>query len=270
MSEDRIINLYIKYANNPDKYEHDYNDQIDNLLNNLNLELQKLEFKDLVELYLKYSNIYYVLNCDSMNKILDIIYDNVMSKFKSVSLMKIIDLYTIVFNSTIKVDESIEACKSRIHARISILNDEVELEHLVKSQAKGSPEKFINNYKNESVIFQKELSYYQKSFDFQDKLQQAFITYLDENLDKINEQQNSNLLSTINRRIEDNSREILKRNDLLSNKTLLDVRRRFRDDTSLYEIRESLDTTTLRNNNYVYENYKEILLEQKDKDYKKR
>lgn len=260
MNEKRIINLYLKYVDKKDEYNKDFNNDFDVLCLELNNYLDNLELKKLIELYTEYASIYNIRTFSNIDNFLDVLYEKIISKFKNVSLMKILDLYVNVFNSTLKIDENYKACKNTINARERNLNSEMELENLIKCQSK-SRETFISEYKKENLSFKKELLYYQRSFEKNDKLQDAFLIYLESNFKEINEQERGNLLSTINRRIETNSKEILNRNNLLSNKSLLDIRRRFKDNTSLAEIKSSLDTSDLRNSNYIYESYRELLLE---------
>ena len=70
-------------------------------------------------------------------------------------------------------------------------------------------------------------------------------------------------LIKINEIIENNSLEIVKRNEMRKNKRVIDIQSKMRD-ISTFEIFSMLDTTTLKNKNYVYGSFQAALIKQKN------
>ena len=119
-------------------------------------------------------------------------------------------------------------------------------------------EKEINYYVNNGI-------YLDKSFHNMDLLLSNVFNYINEKISKLDLDSKKELLMHINNIILDNSLEIIKRNELRRNKKFIDIRSKMID-KSTYEIFNMLDTTKLKNMNYVYSNFQSIL---NDKSIKK-
>ena len=122
-------------------------------------------------------------------------------------------------------------------------------------------EAFLKEYMLELESYVKHEKVLERAFSNLDKLQNGILIYVETKLKSLTEEEKMQLLETLNSRIEANSKEIVKRKKLGNNRLKLDLQSRF-EDISIYELIDSLNITSLRNKNYVYESFRSAIMEQ--------
>ena len=241
-------------------------DYSSNQNNNLNNYIEGLDLNGLVNFYLKCSNhLFFQKYNTAMDDILILIYNQIMNKLKETSLLDIIEVYFNIFNESLYIEDSIEANQNIINVRRYNLNDDFFLEYESKRHNISRLE-FIENYQKGLEYYEEDSLYLKSVFGYLDKLQNAILEYLDTIISKLSEEERHIYLIKINEIIEDNSLEIIRRNEIRKNRKAVDIESKMRE-ISTFEIFSMLDTTTLKNKNYIYGNFQAAL---KKKAYNKK
>lgn len=253
-----LINLYLKFLDKKEEYEKVYHKPF-NVLEELQNNLSSLSLNELIELYQKYATNINIQREKTPIEIFDLLYQIIIIQLNEVSLMKEIDLYADFFNKILDFEETINTYQNIVSAKSFYANDEYYIERQI-SKEKLSKEELLKQKRGELEYYIQILTTLEKSYNILDKLQDAILVNIESRIDRSKEDENSHLLETINNRIEKNSKEILRRKELQANKKALSIQSRF-NNTSMYEILSGLEVTSLKNKNYVYESYKETLME---------
>ena len=232
-------------------YDENFN-EIESYLNNLNLN-------DLINLYLKCATPLYIQNYENISKILNLVFDNIMNKLDTVSLIDIINLYSNIFVETMSLEDSIQSNQNIINVREFNLTDDFFLEYESKKKDQ-TKEEYIKDYFKSLENYRKSLAHFNKCFQYLDKLQKSVLSYIDSALKTISNEENEVLLREINKKIEETSDEILRRYQLSRNKKAIDIESRMKE-TPSFEIFNMLDTIALSRKDYVYSNYQAALME---------
>ncbi|MBQ8892478.1 MAG: hypothetical protein IJ068_06430 [Bacilli bacterium] len=239
-----------------------YNGEENNVLNTY---IEGLDLNGLVNFYLKCSNhLLFQKYSNSMNDILTSIYNKIMKKLPETSLLEVMDVYFNIFTESLYVEDSIEANQNIINVRNYNLNDDFFIEYESKRR-KMSKDEFIENYSKSMEYYEEDKLYLKSVFDYLDKLQLNVLEYLNKMLHNLTDTERHLYLIKINEIIEDNSLEIIKRNEIRKNKRIIDIQSKMRD-ISTIEVFNMLDTTSLKNKIYIYSSFQAVL---KDKENKK-
>ena len=260
MKDKKLIELYVKYVDKKEKYKLDFNQEFDTLINQIENTLTNAELRDLIDLYIEYTNFYNLNKCQELVGISDMIYNFIVSKLNTVSVMKLIDLYTVIYNVTLRANELVCDDENRLLSRQITLENEFDLNQVIKSQTRYSREEFITNYRKENFIFEKNLVIDKESYELLDKLQDAFLVHIDTRLNKTTKEEEEQLLATINKRIEEKSNEKIRRNRILANRKQQIKLYGSLQDKNSHQVYENLSTSELKNSIDVYINYKNNLL----------
>jgi len=250
-----LINSYLRYVSKKEEDEKDYNKDFKTLEDAVIDNLNSLTFKGLVELYIKYTDLEYVKTYENLNSFIDLIYQNIINKLGSISLVKTIDIYADVFLTEIKLDEDMRPHKDIVVYRTpSLLDDNyVQGEAIRKQLSKDDylerQREFINYHKIE-------VEKYETSIKYIDKLQTSLVTYIEASLIKLSEIDKNELEIAIGTRIINNSLEIIKMKELLKDKGALDSRSKM-NEIHVSNIRLGLieEIRNLENKEWVYKNY---------------
>lgn len=260
MKDKKLIELYVKYVDKKEKYKLDFNQEFDTLINQIENTLTNAELRDLIDLYIEYTNFYNLNKCQELVGISDMIYNFIVSKLNTVSVMKLIDLYTVIYNVTLRANELVCDDENRLLSRQITLENEFDLNQVIKSQTRYSREEFITNYRKENFIFEKNLVIDKESYELLDKLQDAFLVHIDTRLNETTKEEEEQLLATINKRIEEKSNEKIRRNRILANRKQQIKLYGSLQDKNSHQVYENLSTSELKNSIDVYINYKNNLL----------
>ncbi len=251
-----LIDLYLEYYNNREKYEKVYKRSFNDLLKEIETELSILSLKELVDTYIKYSRVNYLKN-SYLNSLLNLIFENIQLKIKDGNPIEIIDMHADLFSSMLSIEDNIESYKNIIQVRTYNLTDPFFISNKTD---KNNQENFIQEYKKEIEAFKETLNISQSSFNYLDKLYNLFMEYLDNILVSLKEDESNSLIRDINKRIELYFSRIDYQKNLLNNKTALELEIRLRGLNS-YDIAETFNYDKLKNKLEVYETYRNKLLE---------
>lgn len=255
-----LIDNYFKYVNSKEDYQKKYSDSFETIIKNIKDLLVNLSLGDLIELYLRYVTNLSIFKNDNQEFIFNLLYETIVNKLNTVSLMKVFDLYGNIFISSLDLEEHIESNQNIINVRNYNLQDEYYIER--QTTKKGTTkEAFLKEYMLELESYINHEKVLERAFSNLDKLQNAILIYVETKLKSLTEEEKMQLLETLNSRIEANSKEIVKRKKLGNNRLKLDLQSRF-EDISIYELIDSLNITSLRNKNYVYESFRSAIMEQ--------
>ena len=255
-----LIDNYFKYVNSKEDYQKKYSDSFENLIKNIKDLLVNLSLGDLIELYLRYVTNLSIFKNNNQEFIFNLLYETIVNKLNTVSLMKVFDLYGNIFISSLDLEEHIESNQNIINARNYNLQDEYYIERQTIKK-RTTKEAFLKEYMLELESYVKHEKVLERAFSNLDKLQNAILIYVETKLKSSTEEEKMQLLETLNSRIEANSEEIVKRKKLGNNKLALNLQSRF-NEISIYELIDSLNITSLRNKNYVYESFRSAIMEQ--------
>lgn len=255
-----LIDNYFKYVNSKEDYQKKYSDSFENLIKNIKDLLVNLSLGDLIELYLRYVTNLSIFKNNNQEFIFNLLYETIVNKLNTVSLMKVFDLYGNIFISSLDLEEHIESNQNIINARNYNLQDEYYIERQITKKS-TTKEAFLKEYMLELESYVKHEKVLERAFSNLDKLQNGILIYVETKLKSLTEEEKMQLLETLNSRIEANSEEIVKRKKLGNNKLALNLQSRF-NEISIYELKSSLDTTSFKNKNYVYESFRSAIMEQ--------
>lgn len=233
-----------------DNYNEDIDNELENYLSNLSLQ-------EIISLYIKFSNPVYLSNKKNMFKSLNLMYANVAKKMNSVSLFNLIDLYTNIYLEILYFEDSIEGLKNIINARNGNLEDDFIVEYEAKRQ-NISKDEFIKRYTESINKISVNLINLNETFKYLDSLQKGIQSYINNEIDNLSIEESKLLFKQINDKIEENSQEILKRNDLRRNKKAADIQARILE-TPTFDIFNLFDTTSLKNELNIYKKYQVII-----------
>lgn len=233
-----------------DNYNEDIDNELENYLSNLSLQ-------EIISLYIKFSNPVYLSNKKNMFKSLNLMYSNVAKKMNSVSLFNLIDLYTNIYLEILYFEDSIEGLKNIINARNGNLEDDFIVEYEAKRQ-NISKDEFIKRYTESINKISVNLINLNETFKYLDSLQKGIQSYINNEIDNLSIEESKLLFKQINDKIEENSQEILKRNDLRRNKKAADIQARILE-TPTFDIFNLFDTTSLKNELNIYKKYQVII-----------
>ena len=216
-----------------------------------------LDLNGLVTFYLKCSNHLYFQRYDSIDSILELIYQKIVDKIGDLSLLDTMEVYLKIFNESLAIEDSIEASQNIISVRKYNLKDNFFIKY-ESERKKMSEQQFIENYHKGLDYYENDLLILKNVFSYLDKLQNYLLELLDNKIETLSEEERIAYLIKINNIIEENSIEIIKRNEIKKNRRAVDIQSRM-NEISTFEIFSMLDTTNLKNKNYVYMNFQEAL-----------
>ena len=236
-----------------------YNEGLNNDLESI---IDTIPLNDIVDIYIKYTNPVYIQNKKNISKSLNLICNKILLKLESVSLEELIDLYINVFIEEIFIEDSIDGYKNILKVRNCNLKDEFFIEFESKKQNIGRDE-FLNKYIKSLDFYNESLEYHNESFHFLDTLQKGILSFINEKINNCLNDELLVILRNINNKIEFNSNEIIKRNELRKNKKAIDIQRRI-SETPTIEIFCMLDTTNLKHKNYIYNSLQASIMDKLD------
>lgn len=214
MKEKKIIELYLRYLDNKDDYQKDFNESFNNLENTLKMYLEQLDIKDLIILYFEYATLDKFRANKNIEKLFELIYNVIFSKINELSLMKLVDLISVVVmdcydQSTIYYVEN----KNRVNVRKNnLMSASFFTNELKNSEVKKE------EYIKELNIFSEIVSIYEERIlKVLNILLDDIILYTEIKLNVIKPEELDFVLITINSRIEKNSNIILKDKEYLDN-----------------------------------------------------
>lgn len=236
---------------------------IDDYNNDVSLELEtkvdELSLRDIIKLYLRYSNPAYLTHKKNISKSLNLFYKKIISLLNSCSLSDLMDFYNDIFLDKLYFEDSIEGLKNIINVRNDNLKDDFFIE-FESSKTILSKEDFIKKYIDDINNVQKNLNIHNETLKYIDSLQKNMFNCINEKMNNLESNEAKELLLQINKKIEEDSEEIIKRNNLRKNKKAVDIQNRISDNPT-FGIFSLFDTTSLKNEVYVYKGYQATVLD---------
>lgn len=225
--------------------------------------IDKTDVDDLIEMYLGYSSSIYFIKYPYIAKILNIMGNQIIKKLDSISLLKVIELYSDIYLKTLETTERLERHRNFVKAR---LYDEEKMEKfngLISEESKNIQERYISSVKNP----QKDLQCIEESFNFIDKLNTEMFNYLDNRLHTLLSNERDEVLAYLNYKIEENTREINKREEILQDDEKISIISKYGGTgISKFQIRLNLDPTELKiKNEDIYKSLRAIVLDNTNK-----
>lgn len=239
---------------------------IENLLNECNSlnEKQKsildnYSLKDLFDLYITYAKPKYFKNHKNMKDILNYISSYIINNFSKNDFLENMNLYSKILVELINIEDIIKATNNIINIRTQNLKDDFFLEFEAKTYNLKKAE-YIKKYEKELNDFKIDFIYYKEIANLLDNLQKELFNYINNYIEQLDDEDKKIFLQKINAQIEDNYIEIVRRMELKQDKKRLNIESRFKD-ISVSELLNSLNTTYLDQQNYVYINFQNVIKE---------
>ena len=219
--------------------------------------LDSYSINDLVNLYITYSRTKYFIENDNMEEILKYISTYIVKNLSKLSFLEIMDLHSKMMLETIDVEKMMKSNKNIVNIRTSNLEDDFFLEMEAKT-FNMDKDSFERKYRDEINYFKKNDGIYETIYKLLDKFQKDIFIYLNNYANELSVTDRNELLIEINKTIEKNSSEIIKRIEFRQDKKKIEIHSKFRD-LPMAEIYEKLDPTFLEQQNYVYLNFQSVL-----------
>ena len=256
-----LFKKYFQYVDKNEEYEKKYKASFSGLVNEIQEVLKTKSLKDLINLFKDLLRIQNIQQLNGDTNLFDILYVEIMNKLDTVSIMKLIDLYIDISKDTLISEDNLNSSQNVINVTVEKLNDEFILEY--EASKKGvSKEKIIESYQN------KLLDYRQYNLNFAQihliigELKQKIFAYINEQIPNIDQDLQQKLIYTLRSRIEDNSKKIIEKNILRSDKDLLKIKSRFEYKNPYQIYHELLDSTEdLKRKNFIYELFEKNLVD---------
>ena len=239
---------------------------IDSLLNesknnNQKSALDNYSIKELIDLYITYARPKYFIEHNNMRDILEYISLYVINNLLKNSFVDNLDLYTKLMMEIHNLEDMIESTNNIIRIRDYNLQDDFFLEMQSKT-FKLDKEIYIEKYQEELYNFKNYNALYKQILTLLDNFQKNMLLSLNNYIDTLPNEEKNNLLIDINKKIEENSLEINNRIELRQDRKKLELQSRFKD-ISVSELFDSLDTTYLKEQNYVFNQFQGVLKDNK-------
>lgn len=232
-------------------------------LNELALELNALPLKELIEIYLGYTNSVYFMRYENISKSLNLIKEKIMNKLNSISIIELIDLYADIYIKTLELTERVEKNKMFINIRESNIKDE----NFVTGEAlrrKVSKEKFLSEYVSAVKNPQKDLECMNESLMFIDELQSSISNYIEVYLNNLSSDKEI-IIQELDKRIDSNEKEIQTRNEILHDQNKLNIISKSIG-SSIFQTCIMLNPKELETrNDDVYKSFRSIIKDNKNK-----
>ena len=225
--------------------------------NNQKSALDNYSINDLMELYITYARPKYFREHGNMGDILKYISSYIIDNMTKNYFLNNLDLYAKLMIELIKLENMIESTDNIIRIRNYNLQDEFFLGFEANTY-KTDKDTFKDNYQKELDHIIDNNNLYKQILQLMDTFQKDMLLKLNDYIDTLSDIEKDNLSLDINKKIDENSLEIIKRIELKQDKKRLELHSRFKD-ISISELLDSLDITYLKEQNYVYSNFHELL-----------
>ena len=257
-----LIELYLRYSNNPREYGKTYKRSFTELLKEIELAISILPLKELIKIYLFYSKPN-KLKDNYMNNLLILIYEAIENRLKNFKTIDLIDNYAELFDSILTLSDSIQSYQNIINVRTYNLNDD----YYVESQAmksRKSVEEFKQDYQREIDSFQDILNSSNSSYNYLNKLEESINNYLNNLICNLNKEENNELIMELNKRIEIYSQKLIYQKKILTNKKALEIEMRL-NNINASNIQDKFSYDNLKNKLIIYEDYQSKLISKSKK-----
>jgi len=255
-----MLNLYIKNLYKKDLYEKEKGKTFLEFENELKERLTNLNSKELIDLYINYSRVsFMMINPTPIEALLEIIYNVLESSLNRLSISDLIDLITIVSNQILRVNSNINSNTNIINARTSNLKNDFFITNESRNK-KISKEKFISNYENEIQAYISNLEFCHASFYFLNRISTLLDSKIVEKIDNLTDIEKDNLLIVLNSKIEEFSNLILRVDELFNNKVAREIEFKLGVD-ALLDLVNSSNFENLKNSLELYNKYTSLITE---------
>lgn len=253
-----MLNLYIKYFEKKDLYEKEKAKSFQEFENELKERLNNLTSKELIDLYINYSRVsFMMINPKPIEALLEIIYNVLESSLNRLSIPELIDLITVVSNQILRVNSNINSNTNIINARTSNLKNDFFITNEARNK-NISKEKFISNYENEIQGYISNLEFCHASFYFLNKISSLLDSKIVEKIDNLNDLEKDNLLVILNYKIEEISNLILRVDELCNNRVARELEFKLGVET-LLDLVNTSNFENLKNNLELYNKYTSLI-----------
>ena len=212
-----------------------YNDD-ETILPEIVASFEKMDADELISIYLGYSSSVYFIRYNNISKVLELISNKIVQKLDSISLIKVIEIYSDIYLKTLDATERLERNSN-----------------VIKS----------NHYTIGNRNPQLDLFYLKMAFKYIDKLHTMIFNYLDSKLKMIDSIEKDEIISYLNQKITENEEEIRKREEILHDEDKINLLTKYgRYGNSRFEVCFNIDPTDIKiKNEDVYKSLRAIALD---------
>ena len=235
---------------------------INNIFNSSNNSfvstLDTYSIDQLVNLYIEYSHVKYFKEHDNMEEILNYISSYIIKNLPNLTFLEIGDIYSKIAVREKDIKESIESNKNIINSILFESGHKNILE--ANAKAKSMDVETYKEKRNQDLkigeIFEEE---WEPIYMLLNTFKMDILSYMNVVVCSVSDDEKELLLQEINETIENNSIKIKKGAELRQDRKKLEIQSRFMDLNEMKKLYDSMNTTSLEQQNYIYLNFKSVL-----------
>ena len=235
---------------------------INNIFNSSNNSfvstLDTYSIDQLVNLYIEYSHVKYFKEHDNMEEILNYISSYIIKNLPNLTFLEIGDIYSKIAVREKDIKESIESNKNIINSILFESGHKNILE--ANAKAKSMDVETYKEKRNQDLkigeIFEEE---WEPIYMLLNTFKMDILSYMNVFVCSVSDDEKELLLQEINETIENNSIKIKKGAELRQDRKKLEIQSRFMDLNEMKKLYDSMNTTSLEQQNYIYLNFKSVL-----------
>lgn len=235
---------------------------INNIFNSSNNSfvstLDTYSIDQLVNLYIEYSHAKYFKEHDNMEEILNYISSYILKNLPNLTFLEIGDIYSNIALKEKDIKESIESNKNIIN---SILFESCHKNILeANAKAKSMDVETYKNKRNQDLkVCEQFEEEWKPIYSLLNTFKMDIISYMNVFVCSVSDADKVSLMREINETIESNSVKIKKGAELRQDRKKLEIQSRFMDLDEMKKLYDSMNTTSLEQQNYIYLNFKSVL-----------
>lgn len=234
------------------------NNILNNSSNSFASTLDTYSIDQLVNLYIEYSHVKYFKEHDNMEEILNYISSYIIKNLPNLTFLEIGDIYSNIAVREKDIKESIESNKNIINSILFESGHKNILE--ANAKAKSMDVETYKEKRNQDLkigeIFEEE---WEPIYMLLNTFKMDILSYMNVVVCSVSDDEKELLLQEINETIENNSIKIKKGAELRQDRKKLEIQSRFMDLNEMKKLYDSMNTTSLEQQNYIYLNFKSVL-----------
>ena len=235
---------------------------INNIFNSSNNSfvstLDTYSIDQLVNLYIEYSHAKYFKEHDNMEEILNYISSYILKNLPKLSFLEIGDIYSKIAVKENDIKESIESNKNIINSILFESGHKNILE--ANAKAKSMDVETYKNKRNQDLkVCEQFEEEWKPIYSLLNTFKMDILSYMNVFICSVSDADKVSLMREINETIESNSVKIKKGAELRQDRKKLEIQSRFMDLNEMKKLYDSMNTTSLEQQNYIYLNFKSVL-----------
>lgn len=235
---------------------------INNILNNSSngfvSTLDTYSIDQLVNLYIEYSHAKFFKEHDNMEEILNYISSYILKNLPNFNFLEVGDIYSKIAVKENDIKKTIESNRNIINSILSEFDNRNILEYNAKAKSMD-----VETYKekrnqdlNVCEQFEEE---WEPIYSLLNTFKMDILSYMNVFICSVSDADKVSLMREINETIESNSVKIKKGAELRQDRKKLEIQSRFMDLNEMKKLYDSMNTTSLEQQNYIYLNFKSVL-----------